>query len=69
MSVLGIDEISYGADDLAALPSDSSSTGRPDLAEEQADRLVFETLNGCRVIVAATGHRSAARYRGRPLRR
>ncbi|MPS90240.1 MAG: glyoxalase [Comamonas sp.] len=55
MSVLGIDEISYGADDLAACRQFFLDWGLS-LAEEQADRLVFETLNGCRVIVAATNH-------------
>lgn len=55
MSVLGIDEISYGADDLAACRQFFLDWGLS-LAEEQADRLVFETLNGCRVIVAATEH-------------
>ncbi|MBS3021009.1 hypothetical protein DJFAAGMI_03773 [Comamonas sp. PE63] len=55
MSVLGIDEISYGADDLAACRQFFLDWGLS-LAEEQAERLVFETLNGCRVIVAATNH-------------
>jgi len=55
MSVQGIDEISYGADDLAACRQFFLDWGLS-LAEEQADRLVFETLNGCRVIVAATNH-------------
>lgn len=55
MSVLGIEEISYGADDLAACRQFFLDWGLS-LAEEQADRLVFETLNGCRVIVAATNH-------------
>jgi catechol 2,3-dioxygenase-like lactoylglutathione lyase family enzyme len=55
MSVLGIDEISYGADDLPACRQFFLDWGLS-LVEEQAERLVFETLNGCRVIVAATGH-------------
>ena len=55
MSVLGIDEISYGADDLAACRQFFLDWGLS-LVDEQADRLVFETLNGCRVIVAATDH-------------
>ncbi|MDN5505111.1 MAG: VOC family protein [Comamonas sp.] len=55
MSVLGIDEISYGADDLAACRQFFLDWGLS-LADEQVDRLVFETLNGCRVIVAATNH-------------
>lgn len=55
MSVLGIDEISYGADDLAACRQFFLDWGL-ELVEEQAERLVFETLNGCRVIVAASSH-------------
>lgn len=55
MSVLGIDEISYGAGDLAACRQFFIDWGL-NLVTEQADRLVFETLNGCRVIVAATDH-------------
>ena len=55
MSVLGIDEISYGADDLAACRQFFLDWGLS-LVDEQADRLVFETLNGCRVIVAASNH-------------
>lgn len=55
MSVLGIDEISYGADDLAACRQFFLDWGL-NLVEEQAERLVFETLNGCRVIVAASHH-------------
>ncbi|WP_395023803.1 VOC family protein [Comamonas odontotermitis] len=55
MSVLGIDEISYGAGDLAACRQFFIDWGL-NLVAEQADRLVFETLNGCRVIVAATDH-------------
>lgn len=57
MSVLGIDEISYGADDLAACRQFFLDWGL-NLVDEQADRLLFETLNGCRVIVAATNHPS-----------
>ncbi len=53
MSVLGIDEITYGADDLPACRRFFLDWGLH-LVEEQAGRLVFETLNGCRVIVAAT---------------
>ncbi|MFE1570247.1 VOC family protein [Comamonas odontotermitis] len=55
MSVLGIDEISYGAGDLVASRQFFIDWGL-NLVAEQADRLVFETLNGCRVIVAATDH-------------
>ena len=53
MSVLGIDEITYGADDLPACRRFFLDWGLA-LAEESTDRLVFETLNGCRVIVAAS---------------
>ncbi|MDB5749649.1 MAG: Glyoxalase/bleomycin resistance protein/dioxygenase [Ramlibacter sp.] len=52
MSVLGIDEITYGADDLATSRKFFLDWGLS-LASEEPDRLVFETLNGCRVIVAA----------------
>lgn len=52
MSVLGIDEITYGADDLPTCRRFFLDWGLHLVAEE-ADRLVFETLNGCRVIVAA----------------
>ena len=55
MSVLGIDEITYGADDLATCRRFFLDWGLK-LVQEQADRLVFETLNGCRVIVAAVDH-------------
>ncbi|MDR0213394.1 MAG: VOC family protein, partial [Comamonas sp.] len=55
MSVLGIDEISYGADDLPACRQFFLDWGLS-LVVEQTGRLVFETLNGCRVIVAATDH-------------
>lgn len=51
MSVLGIDEITYGADDLATCRKFFQDWGLQ-LVREDADRLVFETLNGCRVIVA-----------------
>jgi catechol-2,3-dioxygenase len=54
MSVLGIDEITYGADDLATCKRFFADWGLQ-LAQEEGDRLVFETLNGCRVIVAASG--------------
>ncbi len=54
MSVLGIDEITYGADDLATCRRFFQDWGLQ-LVEEGAGRLVFETLNGARVIVAAAG--------------
>ncbi len=53
MSVLGIDEITYGADDLPTCRRFFLDWGLA-LVTEETDQLVFETLNGCRVIVAAT---------------
>ncbi|MBB6563478.1 catechol 2,3-dioxygenase-like lactoylglutathione lyase family enzyme [Acidovorax soli] len=53
MSVLGIDEVTYGADDLPTCRRFFLDWGLALVAEE-TDQLVFETLNGCRVIVAAT---------------
>jgi catechol 2,3-dioxygenase-like lactoylglutathione lyase family enzyme len=53
MSVLGIDEITYGADDLPTCRRFFLDWGLQLVAEE-GDRLVFETLNGCRVVVAAS---------------
>jgi catechol-2,3-dioxygenase len=50
MDVLGIDEITYGADDLAACKTFFADWGLR-LEQEADDRLMFETLNGCRVIV------------------
>lgn len=51
MSVLGIDEITYGADDLATCRKFYADWGLA-LVQDEGDRLVYETLNGCRVIVA-----------------
>ena len=51
MSILGIDEITYGVDDLATCKRFFLDWGL-DLVDEQSDRLVFESQNGCRVIVA-----------------
>ena len=51
MSVLGIDEITYGVDDVAACRQFFLDWGLK-LVDDAADRLVFESLNGCRVIVA-----------------
>lgn len=51
MSVLGIDEITYGVEDLAPSRAFFLDWGLK-LVQEDADRLVFECLNGCRVIVA-----------------
>lgn len=50
MDVLGIDEITYGADDLPACKAFFADWGLR-LAEESGAALVFETLNGCRVVV------------------
>ena len=52
MSVLGIDQITYGADDLATCRTFFQDWGLT-LKSEAADELVFECLNGCRVVVAA----------------
>ena len=53
MSVLGIDEITYSADDLPTCKRFFTDWGLT-LIDESADQLVFETLNGGRVIVAAS---------------
>lgn len=52
MSILGIEQITYGADDLATSRRFFLDWGLA-LAQEGADELVFECLNGCRVVVAA----------------
>lgn len=52
MSILGIDQITYGVDDLAASRRFFQDWGLT-LAQERPDQLVFECLNGCRVVVAA----------------
>lgn len=52
MSVLGIDQITYGTDDLALSRRFFADWGLA-LVQEGADELVFECLNGCRVVVAA----------------
>jgi catechol 2,3-dioxygenase-like lactoylglutathione lyase family enzyme len=54
MDVLGIDQITYGADDLDACRRFFQDWGLA-LVAESADELVFETLNGGRVVVAASG--------------
>lgn len=51
MSVLGIDEITFGAADLAKCRQFFSDWGLHLVAEEPQE-LVFESLNGCRVKVA-----------------
>jgi catechol 2,3-dioxygenase-like lactoylglutathione lyase family enzyme len=54
MSVLGIDQITYAADDLPTCRRFFSDWGLA-LKSETADQLVFECLNGCRVVVSALG--------------
>jgi len=51
MSVLGIDEITYGSDDLPLSRRFFQDWGLT-LTAECTDELVFECLNGCRVVVA-----------------
>lgn len=51
MSVLGIDEITFGALDLVSCRQFFLDWGLT-LTEESPTRLSFESLNGCRVIVA-----------------
>ncbi|GLU41603.1 VOC family protein [Pseudomonas sp. NBRC 100443] len=52
MSVLGIDEITYGVEDLPRCRRFFEDWGLS-LVDERTDQVVFETLNGCRVVVAA----------------
>ena len=52
MSVLGIDQITYGADDLPTCRRFFEDWGLA-LKSEAPGELVFECLNGCRVVVAA----------------
>lgn len=52
MSVLGIDQITYGADDLTLSRRFFEDWGLA-LVRNGPDELVFECLNGCRVVVAA----------------
>lgn len=51
MSVLGIDEITFAASDLTRCKQFFTDWGMR-LVSESAQTLVFETLNGCRVIAA-----------------
>lgn len=51
MSILGIDEITFGAQDMARCRQFFLDWGLS-LVEENPMRLLFESLNGCRVIVA-----------------
>jgi catechol-2,3-dioxygenase len=69
MATLGIDEITYGADDLATSKRFFLDWGLK-LVDEEADRLVFETLNGGRVVVAAAARADlpAAMETGNTLR-
>ncbi len=52
MSVLGIDQITYCSEDLALARRFFQDWGLA-LKQESADELIFECLNGCRVVVAA----------------
>ena len=54
MSVLGIDQITYCSEDLALARRFFQDWGLA-LKQESADELIFECLNGCRVVVAAMG--------------
>jgi catechol 2,3-dioxygenase-like lactoylglutathione lyase family enzyme len=54
MSILGIDRITYGVDDLALCRRFFLDWGLK-LARESADALDFETLNGCEVFVRHAG--------------
>ena len=51
MSILGIDQVTYGADDLPTCRRFFLDWGLS-LVGETAGELVFETMNGCRVVVA-----------------
>lgn len=53
MSILGIDQITYGVDDLETCRRFMQDWGLT-LVAEAPDELVFECLNGCRVVVADT---------------
>jgi catechol-2,3-dioxygenase len=55
MSIQGIDEITYGADDLPTCRRFFLDWGL-DLIEETHSKLVFESMNGCRVVVAASSN-------------
>ena len=54
MSVLGIDQITYGTDDQPLARRFFPDWGLT-LVRESGDERVFEGLNGCRVVVAAMG--------------
>lgn len=51
MTILGIDEITYGVEDVAASVQFFKDWGLT-LIDENAQQATFETLNGCRVVVA-----------------
>src|SRR5699024_5767121 len=51
MSILGIDEITYGVEDRDKCRQFFLDWGL-ELVAEEPQRLVFESLNGCRVIIA-----------------
>lgn len=51
MSILGIDQITYGVEDLGTCRRFMLDWGLT-LAGETPDELIFECLNGCRVVVA-----------------
>ncbi|EJN10222.1 VOC family protein [Herbaspirillum sp. YR522] len=53
MDVLGIDEITYGADDLPLCRQFFLDWGMV-LAQDSAEALVFATQNGCRVVVRSS---------------
>lgn len=52
MSVLGIDEVTYGVEDLATCARFFTDWGLTQVSEHD-DEVIFETLNGCRVVLAA----------------
>ena len=52
MSVLGIDQITYGTDDLPLSRRFCEDWGLR-LVDQTSDELIFESLNGCRVVVAS----------------
>ena len=62
MTILGIDQITYGCEDLATCRRFFGDWGLALIADEAdaAGRLVFESLNGSRVIVADPTHAANA---------
>lgn len=55
MSVLGIDQITYGVDDMATCQRFMLDWGLK-LVHETGDKQVFECLNGCKVVMADLHH-------------